>query len=285
MDEKGSADPPPEEPGRRERSPDEAGRGRKRPTTPPRKSPSQRKRKASASHDEMEGEHKRSRTPPWHEGGADAVRQHRPAPQAEGPEVETLPLWQLRFTHDTIKPRFRDGRSLEELIEQLKRGEHNLKRAWFLELDVVLVNKKYYSLSNRRLHCLKEYQRWSENTVFVKAKVTKIVDPVICKFFSSLTTQNGGTSVEIRERPPARTFRSPPRPPRLSRSLVPCRKQKQGREVFGAKAKSAGRQQARMVFRSAKAAASTCAAPPKHAPPVGSGPLPPGPLLPGTLLR
>ncbi|CAK9008157.1 unnamed protein product [Durusdinium trenchii] len=77
---------------------------------------------------------------------------------------------ELRYSQLTIQGRWfkeEDGqprRSLEELIDALKAGSINPMQADFLKLTVVLKmdsqgQKALFSTDNRRLYCLKEYQR------------------------------------------------------------------------------------------------------------------------------
>lgn len=78
----------------------------------------------------------------------------------EGPSSRRIvPVDEIRFTHDTISETFKDGRFLEELIADLIHGEVHPLKDEFLCLEVVLYRGRLHSMNNRRLHCLKEFQR------------------------------------------------------------------------------------------------------------------------------
>merc|ERR1719198_1159155 len=65
--------------------------------------------------------------------------------------IEMLEVDSISFTHDSIAPRFRDGRALEDLVEDLKAGRVDAGQHPNLVLDVVRVGGTYRTLNNRRL--------------------------------------------------------------------------------------------------------------------------------------
>eukprot|EP00931_Biecheleriopsis_adriatica_P040825 TRINITY_DN23381_c1_g2_i2.p1 TRINITY_DN23381_c1_g2~~TRINITY_DN23381_c1_g2_i2.p1 ORF type:complete len:592 (+),score=111.48 TRINITY_DN23381_c1_g2_i2:54-1829(+) len=77
----------------------------------------------------------------------------------------------LRFAQETMKWEFSDGKSLEQLVQDLKAGAvHPLKDS-FLTLEVTEDKGILYSSNNRRLWCLKKYQEENADRVQVRIKV------------------------------------------------------------------------------------------------------------------
>jgi len=115
--------------------------------------------------------------------------------------LKTVPVSSVLFTHDCIAGQFGDGKTFPPLIEGLQKGEINSLCHDFLVLNAVEVDGKLYSLDNRRLYCLKEYQKLQKDQVVsVRLKVTRNTDPAIAMFLQKLTTNNGGYSVRVRSR-------------------------------------------------------------------------------------
>jgi len=109
----------------------------------------------------------------------------------------------VRFTHNDVRECFGDGRKLGELIDDLMSGVVSPLRDDFMVLECVWANKKWRSLNNRRLFCLKEFQKLSGKKVMCKIKVSRVInDPVLNKFMRSNSTKNGGASVVIRRTRP-----------------------------------------------------------------------------------
>jgi hypothetical protein len=67
-----------------------------------------------------------------------------------------IPVNQVRNTHDSVCGYFRDGRSLEQMVEAFL---HNQLFPTDVPLIAVYIDHEYWSLNNRRCACLKEYQR------------------------------------------------------------------------------------------------------------------------------
>eukprot|EP00931_Biecheleriopsis_adriatica_P074449 TRINITY_DN484_c0_g1_i1.p1 TRINITY_DN484_c0_g1~~TRINITY_DN484_c0_g1_i1.p1 ORF type:complete len:519 (+),score=78.69 TRINITY_DN484_c0_g1_i1:45-1559(+) len=114
----------------------------------------------------------------------------------------------IRFSQRSMKRRFQDGRHLEELIRglQLKDPRCNPMTADFLKLTVVEKldsrgQRALYSKDNRRLWCLKEYQRReSGRPVPVRVKILPWMDVVdAMKFSRNYDTQTDGREIFIRE--------------------------------------------------------------------------------------
>jgi len=131
---------------------------------------------------------------------------------------KVIEVSKVRFTHDAITGNFADGRTFADLIHQLVKGEVDPLKAPFCRLKALDINGDFFSLSNRRLHCLKKYQERVRHTVYVKLDVTKVQDsnqqrlllfymtscnqsgvpPAMRHFMRSFTTRNGGEKVTVR---------------------------------------------------------------------------------------
>lgn len=102
---------------------------------------------------------------------------------------------QLRFTHDTIRPNFRDGRPLWQLLNDLNAGAVDPLRD--LEpLRVVWYAGGWRSLSNRRLWALKSYMSTAGREVWVRVHVAE----ADAEFHAKNTTKNNGLSVLVTAR-------------------------------------------------------------------------------------
>merc|ERR1711862_581315 len=89
-------------------------------------------------------------------------------PEEVGPAVLQLPQYirvasvrDLRFSHDSIRSHFSDGRSFKELIGELMRGEIDplQDEPFRAGLQVWRFRGKNICRNNRRLYCLKQFQR------------------------------------------------------------------------------------------------------------------------------
>lgn len=113
------------------------------------------------------------------------------------------PVREVAYTQDSIGANFKDGRPLQDLIEQLLSGEVDPLKADFLELPAIKVGHKLRSQANRRLHCLKKYQEKVDHEVKVRLLVIRPSDPVMRRFMACFTSECGGRYVAIRHRPGA----------------------------------------------------------------------------------
>ncbi|CAE7498517.1 unnamed protein product [Symbiodinium natans] len=111
----------------------------------------------------------------------------------------------IRFSQRSMKRRFQDGRSLEELILGLMRGTYNSMTDEFLKLTVVEKsdskgNPALYSKDNRRLYCLQEYQRRiGRADVPVRVRILAWQDVVdACKFQRNYDTEMDGVDIVLR---------------------------------------------------------------------------------------
>jgi len=111
----------------------------------------------------------------------------------------------VRFSQKSMKRRFQDGRSLEELIQGLMRGTYNPMTDEFLKLTVVEKsdaqgNPALYSKDNRRLYCLHEYQRRiCAERVPVRVRILAWQDVVdACKFQRNYDTEQDGNDITLR---------------------------------------------------------------------------------------
>lgn len=123
-----------------------------------------------------------------------------PAPVKTADKFNKLvPVLDVRFTQDSIQSKFTDGHTFEELIDGLVAGTFVVTREAWLSLEAVEVNGFVWALDNRRLYCLKEFQKKCTSTVMVRLRVTRNKDPQIKDFLNKLTTENGGQSVRVRQ--------------------------------------------------------------------------------------
>eukprot|EP00928_Gymnodinium_smaydae_P067995 TRINITY_DN5103_c0_g1_i1.p1 TRINITY_DN5103_c0_g1~~TRINITY_DN5103_c0_g1_i1.p1 ORF type:complete len:1273 (-),score=147.61 TRINITY_DN5103_c0_g1_i1:140-3658(-) len=142
--------------------------------------------------------------------------------------VEVVEVTSVGFTHDTIAQKFRDGRFVHEMVEDLEAGRLDPRTHANLLLDVVRYKNGLRSLNNRRLWALQEHQRQQTSSssrkssrrlpkpVMIRARIFDLC-PITARFMLSNTTCTGGTSIDIR--------RSVSRQPRAaSHSLVAQRK-------------------------------------------------------------
>eukprot|EP00930_Biecheleria_cincta_P043214 TRINITY_DN29699_c0_g1_i1.p1 TRINITY_DN29699_c0_g1~~TRINITY_DN29699_c0_g1_i1.p1 ORF type:complete len:468 (-),score=74.56 TRINITY_DN29699_c0_g1_i1:33-1436(-) len=115
---------------------------------------------------------------------------------------------EVRFSQRSMKRRFSDGRHLEELIRALQLNDPrcNPMTAEFLKLTVVEKSdekgqRALYSKDNRRLWCLKEYQRRSSGKpVPIRVRILPwhdVVDAI--KFQKNYDTQTDGQDIVIRQ--------------------------------------------------------------------------------------
>eukprot|EP00440_Ansanella_granifera_P031679 gb/GFBE01034386.1/.p1 GENE.gb/GFBE01034386.1/~~gb/GFBE01034386.1/.p1 ORF type:complete len:384 (+),score=53.53 gb/GFBE01034386.1/:1-1152(+) len=137
-----------------------------------------------------------------------------PAEQPTGPEFVELDVKEVRFTHDSIASTFADGKSLAGLVSDLQAGKVHPATSEFLRLEAVCAEvdgaRTYFSLNNRRLHCLKEFSEQSRSLVKVRLKVKKMTpehekimagmmkDTIFQRVIRAVSTSNKGESVQIR---------------------------------------------------------------------------------------
>jgi len=120
--------------------------------------------------------------------------------------IEEIEVDQLFYSQWSIKPHFKCGRTLDSLVDALKRGEVRLTDE-FLTLEVVEwkmwdqggKTMRLFSTDNRRLYCLKDYKKWLEQPVRVKCRVMtyEAFRRLRCNA-EHFDTINNGTSIEIR---------------------------------------------------------------------------------------
>eukprot|EP00931_Biecheleriopsis_adriatica_P022490 TRINITY_DN14437_c0_g1_i1.p1 TRINITY_DN14437_c0_g1~~TRINITY_DN14437_c0_g1_i1.p1 ORF type:complete len:314 (-),score=38.47 TRINITY_DN14437_c0_g1_i1:21-962(-) len=99
---------------------------------------------------------------------------------------------------------FRDGRSLEDLISELNRGEHDPLTTDFLTLNCVRISEKIYSYDNRRLYCLKQFQKQMQEQKLLDSLRIRVdvvdIDPQLGGFLENALPSLGpqGTSKQLR---------------------------------------------------------------------------------------
>ncbi|CAE8647545.1 unnamed protein product, partial [Polarella glacialis] len=140
---------------------------------------------------------------------------HQMRGAADGGDLEAVPrqapvmvpVDALRYTHNAISDHFKDGRSIADLVGQLQGGKIDPLREPSLCLDVVEFHGRYWSLRNRRLHALKQYQQqlraspWylESGQVQVHVHVLPLTHPAVFhKFIECFDTETGGETVSVR---------------------------------------------------------------------------------------
>ena len=135
--------------------------------------------------------------------------------KVEPPEVAIVivPCAQLRFTQCSCGAKFRGGpyanKHLNDFIQDLiSKGPKEsckliLKETW-LVLDIMKYNGGLRSIDNRRLHCLKEYQKYlqdsgSSETVRVRVRIHHWTEEHD-RYVNHNDTRNGGTDIKVRGR-------------------------------------------------------------------------------------
>ena len=105
------------------------------------------------------------------------------------------------FTHDRIRRRFRDGRSVSALATQLR---HNPAHAEKVQpLEVLYYHGRYHSINNRRLEAFRQAQHQRGDDMWCKVVVHPLVPRpndtrnFLFKFFDACSTRNRGESVEF----------------------------------------------------------------------------------------
>lgn len=99
----------------------------------------------------------------------------------------------VRFTQDSISANFRDGRSVQELIDNMRSG--SVVPDDLPALRVFEENRKIYSLDNRRLFAAKE-SKSKVNVEFVDPQERSVAKEIKRKF----STINDGESIIVKRR-------------------------------------------------------------------------------------
>jgi len=71
--------------------------------------------------------------------------------------IKELAPSEIRFMHDTIHPKFRNGKGVNQVIEDIYKGVTKIED--IPRIEVTKRNIKYYSLSNRRLYVFRVLQK------------------------------------------------------------------------------------------------------------------------------
>ncbi|MCP1307952.1 RHS repeat domain-containing protein [Paenibacillus tyrfis] len=94
----------------------------------------------------------------------------------------------VRFTQDSVKAEFSDGRSVYQLIDDLKSG--NVKPKDIPEIRVFEKDGNLYSLDNRRLYAFQQAN--------VNVRYRLATESEVSAQMWKMTTKNNGTSIRIR---------------------------------------------------------------------------------------
>lgn len=130
------------------------------------------------------------------------------AVKPEPPEEGFLKVKDLLFTQDSCSEIFKRGpyrdRKLEECTAGLIAGKDDPTRDKWLTLDVVKDTQdgKLWSIDNRRLKCLKDYQEYldqsgTHKTVMVKARIHQWTE-THCRFLDHRDTRCHGKDIRVR---------------------------------------------------------------------------------------
>jgi len=106
--------------------------------------------------------------------------------------ASTLDPADIRFTQDSISSTFRDGSSIDDLIEGLKNG--TISADEIPTIRVFEMDGKIYSLDNRRLYAFKKAGVRRINVEWVNPSTPEIAKELTWKF----TTINNGISIRVR---------------------------------------------------------------------------------------
>ena len=98
----------------------------------------------------------------------------------------------IRYTQDSISNRFKDGSSVDDMIDGLKNG--NISVDDVSAIRVFKQNGKIYSLDNRRLYAFKQAGMKSIQVSWVNPTSPNITKEIAWKF----TTLNDGLSIVVR---------------------------------------------------------------------------------------
>ena len=129
---------------------------------------------------------------PLEEDGASEVQNDPPQVREEEEEEAYVKLRRYSVvasvrdvchSHDSIQHSFNDGKTFENLIGQLTRGEVDPLCDKFLHLQMWLYRGKLISQNNRRLYCLKKYQDSCTKDVKVHIDVVEL-NSIVEKFVS-----------------------------------------------------------------------------------------------------
>ena len=122
----------------------------------------------------------------------------------------TLLISEIFFTHDSINTRFKDGRVLEETVDELMRVPQKIED--IPKMRVMRYHGRYHSIDNRRLWCIKEVAKRQETSINVTVEVKGIAGPsrtstvngqdrdFLMKFFDAFSTRNDGQTVDYGRR-------------------------------------------------------------------------------------
>jgi len=117
---------------------------------------------------------------------------------------DRFPVQMLRWTHKDPSDHFKDGRSIDSLVDDLEAGRVRLDEP-FLSLDVVEFDGCYWTLRNRRLVALRKYEKrlrdkGLSDEVYAFVHLLPLTNPaVLVKFLEGFSTDTWGESVELRE--------------------------------------------------------------------------------------
>ena len=133
-------------------------------------------------------------------GGHSAKRQRTTSEDQQHDKTPAVfvPCSELLYTQDSCRPVFADGTRLDVVTQQLISQEIDpLQDPWFL-LDVVEWGGRLYSIDNRRLYCLHQYQKHvGDKAVKIRVRIHRWLE-IFDRFWMHYTTRNGGLSIRIR---------------------------------------------------------------------------------------
>ena len=103
--------------------------------------------------------------------------------------MESIDPWNVRFSQDSIKPSFRDGETLDALVEGLRSG--SIRSDTIPPIRLVDIDGVFYSLDNRRLEA---FRRAGVKVPFRRARTDEVQNEK-----HKFTTRNDGVSIRVRQ--------------------------------------------------------------------------------------
>eukprot|EP00931_Biecheleriopsis_adriatica_P080050 TRINITY_DN53408_c0_g1_i1.p1 TRINITY_DN53408_c0_g1~~TRINITY_DN53408_c0_g1_i1.p1 ORF type:complete len:482 (+),score=69.67 TRINITY_DN53408_c0_g1_i1:94-1539(+) len=126
-------------------------------------------------------------------------------PDATGFTECEVEVSQLRYSQRTCGRYFRDGRLCRDLLRDLRSGKVDPLSAGFMKLSVIQKRDRHgnlalFSTDNRRLWCLKKFQRRHTSVVKAKVSILWYNDYLkVLRFWRNLDTDTDGLDIRVRK--------------------------------------------------------------------------------------
>ena len=112
-------------------------------------------------------------------------------------KILNIPVDEVSYTQESCGKYFKDGRSLQQLVEELAEGKHDPLTSPFLCLEAVRKRTRLFSNDNRRLWCLKEHQRRCGREVWIKIRVEEL-PPAARRFVERYDPRYDNKEIRVR---------------------------------------------------------------------------------------